>query len=53
MALRLTTCNRTKKFVPTHSHPNAPDKPPFETVVGLMTAPLDKLQDVFKKFPKD
>lgn len=45
--------HRTKKFVPTRSHPNAPDKPPFETVVGLMTAPGDKLADMFRKFPKD
>jgi len=44
---------RTKHFVPTRSHPNAPDKPPFETVVGLMAAPLDKLTDMFRKFPKD
>ncbi|PTB62057.1 hypothetical protein BBK36DRAFT_1172899 [Trichoderma citrinoviride] len=44
---------RTKKFVPTHSHPSAPGKPPFETVVGLLSAPLDKLMDAFKKFPKD
>ena len=42
---------RTKMFVPTRSHPWAPDKPPFETVVGLMTAPLDKLQDIFRSFP--
>lgn len=45
--------SRTKKFVPTQSHPSAPDKPPFETVVGLLTAPLDKLMDAFKKFPQD
>ncbi|KIW10757.1 hypothetical protein PV08_10056 [Exophiala spinifera] len=44
---------RTKKFVPTRSHPAAPDKPPFETVVGLMTAPLDRLGDIFRRFPKD
>lgn len=44
---------RTKKFVPSRSHPTAPDKPPFETVVGLMTAPIDKLADMFRKFPKD
>lgn len=44
---------RTKMFVPTRSHPRAPDKPPFETVVGLMTAPLDKVRDIFSKFPKD
>jgi hemerythrin-like domain-containing protein len=45
--------NRTKYFVPTRSHPSAPDKPPFETVVGLLVAPLDKLMDAFTKFPKD
>ncbi|KAK0755998.1 hypothetical protein N5P37_011275 [Trichoderma harzianum] len=44
---------RTKMFVPTHSHPSAPNKPPYETVVGLLTAPLDRLMDAFKKFPKD
>ncbi|EAU86663.1 HHE domain-containing protein [Coprinopsis cinerea okayama7 len=42
---------RTKKFAPTHPHPSAPDKPPFETVVGLMTAPIDKLRDMFEQFP--
>ena len=44
---------RTKMFVPTRSHPSAPDKPPFETVVGLLTAPLDKIKDAFSKFPKE
>ncbi|PWI64732.1 hypothetical protein PCL_08597 [Purpureocillium lilacinum] len=44
---------RTKMFVPTRSHPRAPDKPPFETVAGLMTAPLDKVRDMFTKFPID
>lgn len=43
---------RTKMFVPTRSHPSAPDKPPFETVVGLMAAPMDKIRDVFAKFPQ-
>lgn len=42
---------RTKAFVPSRSHPGAPDKPPFETVVGLMTAPIDHLADLFRKFP--
>ncbi|RVX71283.1 hypothetical protein B0A52_04857 [Exophiala mesophila] len=42
---------RTKMFVPTRSHPTAPDKPPFETVVGLMAAPVDKLTDLFRRFP--
>jgi len=44
---------RTKMFVPSRSHPAAPDKPPFETVVGLMAAPIDHLMDLFKKFPKE
>ncbi|WWD02352.1 hypothetical protein V865_000391 [Kwoniella europaea PYCC6329] len=48
-----TSFQRTKKFVPTRSHPSAPDKPPFETVVGLMAAPIDKLGDIFRRFPKD
>ncbi|RAL10925.1 HHE domain protein, partial [Aspergillus homomorphus CBS 101889] len=43
--------HRTKQFVPTRSHPNAPNKPPFETVAGLMTAPMDKIRDMFRSFP--
>ncbi|KAF8953662.1 hypothetical protein BGZ46_003161 [Entomortierella lignicola] len=42
---------RTKYFVPTRSHPGAPDKPPFETVAGLLAAPIDNLKDLFSKFP--
>ncbi|KAM0543800.1 hypothetical protein ACHAPJ_012107 [Fusarium lateritium] len=42
---------RTKQFVPTRSHPSAGEKPPFETVMGLMAAPIDKLADLFRKFP--
>ncbi|KAL4875405.1 hemerythrin HHE cation binding domain-containing protein, partial [Aspergillus karnatakaensis] len=42
---------RTKIFVPSRSHPSAPDKPPFETAVGLMTAPLDHLADMFRTWP--
>jgi hypothetical protein len=41
---------RTKMFVPTRSHPAAPDKPPLETVAGLMAAPMDKLGDIFQRF---
>jgi len=44
---------RTKMFVPTRSHPGAPDKPPFETLAGLMAAPIDKLQDLFSAFPPE
>lgn len=42
---------RTKAFVPSRSHPMAPSKPPFETVVGLMAAPIDHLADMLRKFP--
>ncbi len=45
--------DRTKMFVPSRSHPMAPSKPPFETVIGLMTAPIDRLADLFRKFPDD
>ncbi|KAI5809213.1 hypothetical protein BZA77DRAFT_288571 [Pyronema omphalodes] len=44
---------RTKMFTPTRSHPAAPNKPPFETVAGLMVAPMDKLRDMFSKFPRE
>ncbi|KAG8932544.1 hypothetical protein FRC02_000921 [Tulasnella sp. 418] len=44
---------RTKKFVPTRSHPSAPDKPPFETAAGLLAAPIDKLKDMFASFPDE
>jgi len=42
---------RTKYFVPTRSHPSSPDRPPFETVAGLLAAPMYKLGDMFRKFP--
>ncbi|KAL9103371.1 MAG: hypothetical protein Q9163_001583 [Psora crenata] len=48
-----TSFSRTKMFVPSRSHPSAPNRPPFETVAGLMAAPLDRLGDLFRKFPKD
>ncbi|KAK9233851.1 hemerythrin HHE cation binding domain-containing protein [Lipomyces kononenkoae] len=44
--------DRTKSFVPTRSHPSAPSKPPFETVAGLLAAPIDRLADMFRKFPQ-
>jgi len=47
-----TSFGRTKMFVPTRSHPSAPQRPPFETVAGLMAAPMDKLADLFRKFPE-
>ncbi|KAK0464412.1 uncharacterized protein EV420DRAFT_1475885 [Desarmillaria tabescens] len=42
----------TKKFVPTPSfisssaHPSAPNKPPYETFLGFLTMPIDKLKDM-------
>ena len=46
-----TTFGRTKAFVPSRSHPSAPSKPPFETAIGLLTAPVDHIADIFRKFP--
>lgn len=43
--------NRTKIFVPSRAHPHAPNKPPFETAVGLLTAPFDQVLDLFRKWP--
>jgi hypothetical protein len=44
---------RTKMFVPIRSHPRAPNRPPFETVMGLLAAPIDRLGNLFRKFPKE
>ena len=44
---------RTKAFVPSRSHPSAPNRPPFETVAGLMAAPLDHLGDLLRRFPDE
>ncbi|KAI1196675.1 HHE domain protein [Nemania serpens] len=49
----VSSFKRTKMFIPTRSHPSAPDKPPFETVAGLLSAPIDHLRDIFRKFPKE
>lgn len=42
---------RMKTFLPSRSHPLAPSKPPFETAVGLLTAPIDIVADLFRKWP--
>ncbi|KAJ9249298.1 hypothetical protein DTO207G8_6805 [Paecilomyces variotii] len=42
---------RMKALVPSRSHPSAPNKPPFETAVGLLMAPIDHIADFFRKFP--
>ncbi|XHG06248.1 hypothetical protein AWENTII_009453 [Aspergillus wentii] len=46
-----TSFGRTKMFVPSRSHPSAPNKPPFETAIGLLTAPIDHLADLFRTWP--
>jgi hypothetical protein len=46
-----TSFGRTKAFVPSRSHPRAGENPPFETVMGLLTAPIDHVADIFRKFP--
>jgi len=45
--------SKTKMLVPTRAHPSAPDKPPFETLAGLMAAPMDQLKDMLAKFPTE
>ena len=35
------------------AHPDAPNKPPFETFVGFLAAPIDRLIDAFASFPKE
>lgn len=43
----------TKHFVPSRSHsrPAAGERPPFETALDLLTAPVDRLADLFRAFP--
>ncbi|KAK7726062.1 hypothetical protein SLS57_003652 [Botryosphaeria dothidea] len=42
---------RTKRIVPTRSHPSAPNQPPLETLAGLLVAPIDRLRDMVRSFP--
>ncbi|KAJ5709409.1 hypothetical protein N7493_010743 [Penicillium malachiteum] len=46
-----SSLERTRMFIPSRSHPLSPSKPPFETVVGLLTAPIDIVADLFRKWP--
>ncbi|KAJ3279463.1 hypothetical protein HK104_001447 [Borealophlyctis nickersoniae] len=41
---------RRKAISPTRPHPDAPDKPPMETIAGLGVAPVDKLKDQNREF---
>ena len=34
-------------------HPSAPNRPPLETLVGFLAAPIDKLKDLFTTFPTE
>ncbi|KAF9895300.1 hypothetical protein FE257_000204 [Aspergillus nanangensis] len=43
---------RTKIFMPSRAHPGAPHNVPFETAVGLLTAPFDQVADLFRKWPR-
>ena len=42
---------KTKGIVPTHPHPSAPSRPPFESIAGFFATPIDKLKDMVAKFP--
>ncbi|KAF3045861.1 hypothetical protein E8E12_001120 [Didymella heteroderae] len=44
---------RTKMFVPSRSHPAAGENPYFESAVGMLAAPIDRIADLFHKFPDD
>ncbi|KNE64420.1 hypothetical protein AMAG_09442 [Allomyces macrogynus ATCC 38327] len=39
-----------KAMVPTRPHPDAPTQPGLEALVGMMTAPLDKMRDMAREF---
>ncbi|KAJ5513727.1 hypothetical protein N7463_003279 [Penicillium fimorum] len=45
--------NRTKIFVPSRSHSYDLKKPQYETAAGLLSAPLDHLQNLFRKWPEE
>ncbi|KAI8938212.1 hypothetical protein NX059_005873 [Plenodomus lindquistii] len=44
---------RTKAFVPSRSHPAAGENPWFEGPMGMLAAPIDRIADIFRKFPND
>ncbi|KAL1839268.1 hypothetical protein VTJ49DRAFT_1705 [Mycothermus thermophilus] len=46
------TFDRTKMFIPTRSHPSAGENPYFESAMGMLAAPMDRLMDIFRKFPE-
>jgi hypothetical protein len=46
-----TIFGRHKVSMTSRSHPAPGDHPPFETVMGLSTAPIDHVAGFFRKFP--
>jgi hypothetical protein len=40
-------------FLNHRPHPTASYEPPYDTVVGFLTMPIDKLKDMFSKFPTE
>lgn len=44
---------RTKGIVPTRSHPAAPTEFYAESIVGLLTMPIDRMQDWLRDFPDE
>ena len=44
---------RTKGIVPTRSHPAAPTEFYAESIVGLLTMPIDRMRDWLKDFPDE
>ncbi|KAI6139573.1 hypothetical protein BKA82DRAFT_2973288 [Pisolithus tinctorius] len=38
---------------PRGPHPSAPDKPPYEILAGFLALPMDKIKDLFSKFPTE
>jgi hypothetical protein len=44
--------DNTRMFLSSRSHPCAGEHPVFETVMSSLVAPMDKLSDLFRKFPR-
>lgn len=44
---------RTKGIVPTRSHPAAPTEFYAESIVGLLTMPVDRMRDWLRDFPDE
>lgn len=37
--------DEARPYAPTRPHPSAPDRPPFQTIVAMVEAPIDRLRD--------